>query len=74
MVIRPAKGAPTTVDYRERAPLKSTQTMYSIHREDRAPTHGDRVSAPGVPAPSADSRCAQKFGKLSWKDRCHAGG
>src|SRR5215212_9799812 len=28
MVIRPAKGAPITIDYRERAPLASTPTMY----------------------------------------------
>src|SRR6185436_7964164 len=28
MVVRPANGAVTTFDYREKAPLKSTRTMY----------------------------------------------
>src|SRR5678809_1699057 len=50
MVIRPAKGAPITIDYRERAPLKSTRTMYldstgKIVRERTATGY----LAPGVP-------------------------
>ena len=50
MVIRPAKGQPITVDYREKAPLKSTQTMYldssgKIARQLTATGY----LAPGVP-------------------------
>ena len=70
MVIRPAKGAPITIDYRERAPLKSTKTMYldstgKIVRERTATGY----LAPGVPGTVRGLAMAHaKFGKLPWKD------
>ena len=70
MVIRPAKGAPITIDYRERAPLKSTRTMYldstgKIVRERTATGY----LAPGVPGTVRGLALAHaKFGKLPWKD------
>src|SRR6478609_9553687 len=70
MVIRPAKGAPVAIDYRERAPLKSTKTMYldsagKIVRERTATGY----LAPGVPGTVRGLALAHaKFGKLPWKD------
>ncbi|MDB4878438.1 MAG: ggt [Gemmatimonadetes bacterium] len=69
MVYRPAKGAPTTIDYREKAPLKSTQTMYldSTGKIVRALTNTGYL-APGVPGTVRGLAAAHKrFGKLSWK-------
>ena len=70
MVIRPAKGSPITIDYRERAPLKSTQTMYldSTGKIVRQLTATGYL-APGVPGTVRGLSMAHaKFGKLPWKD------
>lgn len=70
MVIRPAKGAPITIDYRERAPLESTPTMYldSAGNIVRARTATGYL-APGVPGTVRGLAMAhKKYGKLPWKD------
>ena len=58
MVYRPAKGAAMTIDYREKAPLKSTPTMYLA----------TGYLAPGVPGTVRGMAAAhKKWGKLAWK-------
>lgn len=70
MVIRPATGAPITIDYRERAPGRSTETMYldatgKIARQLTATGY----LAPGVPGTVRGLALAHKrFGKLPWSD------
>ena len=70
MVIRLENGTATTIDYRERAPLASTQTMYldangKINRSLTATGY----LAPGVPGTVRGLALAhKKFGKLPWRD------
>lgn len=70
MVVRPTSGAATTFDYRERAPLKATKTMYldSAGNIVRGRTSTGYL-APGVPGTVRGLALAhKKFGKLKWKD------
>ena len=70
MIVRKASGDVTTFDYRERAPLKSTPTMYlgSDGKIDRSLTAAGYL-APGVPGTVRGLEMAhKKFGKLRWKD------
>ena len=70
MVVRLADGAATTIDYRERAPFRSTKTMYldSTGKIARQLTATGYL-APGVPGTVRGLALAHsKFGKLAWKD------
>src|SRR5687768_7556683 len=70
MIVRTGSGDLTTFDYREKAPLKSTRTMYlgadgKIARNLTATGY----LAPGVPGTVRGLELAhKKFGKLRWKD------
>src|SRR5262245_10399305 len=69
MVVRMVDGATTTIDYRERAPLRSTPTMYlgADGQIDRSLTATGYI-APGVPGTVRGLALAhQRFGKLKWK-------
>ena len=70
MIVRTASGQLTTFDYREKAPLKSTRTMYlgADGKIDRGLTAAGYL-APGVPGTVRGLELAhKKFGKLPWKD------
>ena len=70
MIIRPTTGEPVAIDYREKAPLKSTKTMYldSAGNIVRARTATGYL-APGVPGTVRGLALAhKKFGSLPWKD------
>jgi len=70
MIVRTPTGKVTTFDYRERAPLRSTRTMYlgndgQIVRE----LTNTGYLAPGVPGTVRGLELAHKrFGKLPWKE------
>ncbi|MFN8583405.1 MAG: gamma-glutamyltransferase [Gemmatimonadaceae bacterium] len=70
MVIRLADGRATTIDYREKAPLHSTTTMYVS--ADGSVNYAGTDSgwkSPGVPGTVRGLALAhQKYGKLPWKD------
>jgi len=70
MIVRDPSGKATTFDYREKAPLKSTQTMYldAQGKIDRKLT-AEGYLAPGVPGTVRGLELAHKrFGKLPWKE------
>jgi gamma-glutamyltranspeptidase/glutathione hydrolase len=70
MIVRSSAGHVTTFDYRERAPLRSTRTMYlgndgQIVRD----LTNTGYLAPGVPGTVRGLELAHtRFGKLPWKD------
>ncbi len=70
MIVRTPSGDVTSVDYREKAPLTSTRTMYlkPDGTIDRSLTEAGYL-APGVPGTLRGLELAhKKFGKLPWKD------
>ena len=70
MVIRTPDGEATTFDYRERAPLGSTRTMY-LDKEGKIVRSltASGYLAPGVPGSVRGMAMAHKrLGKLAWKD------
>ena len=70
MVIRLADGTATTIDYREKAPLKSTPTMYLDSKREIAWAATDSGwRAIGVPGTVRGLALAHaRFGKLPWSD------
>lgn len=70
MIIRLADGRATTIDYREKAPLASTVTMYVA--ADGSLNYAGTDSgwkSPGVPGTVRGLALAhEKYGKLPWKD------
>ncbi len=70
MIVRTPDGALTSFDYRERAPLSSTRTMYLDEQGkiDGSLTRAGYL-APGVPGSVRGLAMAhRKFGKLPWRD------
>jgi gamma-glutamyltranspeptidase/glutathione hydrolase len=70
MIVRTPSGEVTAFDFRERAPLKATPTMYVGEHGiiNRSLTSAGYL-APGVPGSVRGLEAAhRKFGKLAWKD------
>src|SRR6185503_14578373 len=66
MVVRQSNGAATTFDFREKAPLKSTRTMYMRDGKVDISLTNQGYLAPGVPGTVAGLAMAhKKFGRLA---------
>ena len=69
MVVRRAGGEVTTFDFREKAPLKSTRTMFMKDGKVVPALTSAGYLAPGVPGSVRGLALAHKrFGTLPWKD------
>lgn len=70
LVYHGADGTATTFDFREKAPLAATKTMYLDEEGNvRDNSNHESILAVGVPGTVAGLELAHKrFGKLRWKD------
>jgi gamma-glutamyltranspeptidase/glutathione hydrolase len=70
MIVRTPSGDVTAFDFREKAPLKSTRTMYvDEHGNIDISLTSSGYRAPGVPGTVRGLELAHRtFGKLSWRD------
>jgi gamma-glutamyltranspeptidase / glutathione hydrolase len=69
MIVRTPAGDATSFDYREKAPLKSTRTMYLKDGKIVRSLTDAGYLAPGVPGTVRGLEAVhKKFGKLPWKD------
>jgi gamma-glutamyltranspeptidase / glutathione hydrolase len=69
MVVRAPNGDVTTFDYREKAPLKATRTMYLRDGDIDISLTNAGYLAPGVPGTVRGLALAHKrLGKLPWKE------
>ncbi len=69
MVVRAPNGDVTTFDYREKAPLKASRTMYLRDGEIDISLTNAGYLAPGVPGTVRGLALADKrLGKLPWKE------
>jgi gamma-glutamyltranspeptidase / glutathione hydrolase len=69
MVVRAANGTVTSFDYREKAPGKSTRTMYMRNGKVDISLTNQGYLAPGVPGTVRGLALAhKKLGHLPWKD------
>jgi len=69
MLVRSASGKVTSFDYREKAPLKSTRTMYMRDGKVDISLTNQGYLAPGVPGTVRGLALAhRRLGTLPWKD------
>ncbi len=70
LIYHGADGAATAFDFREKAPLASTRTMYLDEDENiRDNSNHDGILAVGVPGTVAGMELAhQRFGSLEWEE------
>ena len=68
LLVRPAGGRPAVYDFRERAPMAASPTMFLVDGRYRAERHHDSHVAVGVPGTVAGLHLAwADYGRLPWK-------